>query len=594
MQLDEQQEAAVNSTADKTLVMASAGSGKTRVLVERIAHLITDQRVSAYEILAFSFTRKSAGELKERLVSRLGPIANRIMVGTTHSIAANMIRRYSTRANIKNSVIYGSVETDLVIKDIAEDTGVLVKKKWTPPRKEIDRALLNYGATGMSPCDTDPARAFFGALKNRLKHNNAMTYDDLLVEFLALIPTLAKYIDWKHLLVDECQDLTPLQFQIVASISNNFPTTVFAVGDLSQSIYRFRGADPANILRLQSTYKTFLLENNYRSVGPIVAAGESVISHAKSRITMDVVAKRGFPPPMVKRVVRTDGVDSEIVSAMAVFDSQDREVAILSRTHSLLQKVSRLLTDRGVEHLYVGTKNTMLKEAPAVIFHSFLRLCVNRYDNFSFMCIRKALGISDIEYAEIRLMATSSDISDFEQWHFYAKDAELVSFFRMTNALEAIFWLSTNVTVTPEFAPVVRFAVEWTTPGDSSIKSGFSIQAYLDYVATFDVQDEYPVDDQDRPKVILSTIHGAKGLEFEEVILIGMNEGIFPGHRALEDPLELLDEIRLCYVGITRARDYLGLTSRPVISIDQKGNTKTQSESRFIDWAMSGRMGMDL
>jgi len=587
MKLDQQQQAAVESTAQKTMVVAGPGSGKTRVLVERIAHLIGNG-ASPYEICSFSFTRKSAMELKSRLVERIGKQAHNITCGTSHSVALEMIRRFDQRR--AHYSVYGEMETQMVLKDVAEEMGVY-KKTWKIPKRDIDAALLEYAAHGSMP--HGPHAKLIDAFWLRLRQNRAFTYDDLLIEFLKIVPELSKYLNWAHVLVDECQDLTPLQWDIVNAISRHFQASIFAVGDPDQQIFSFRGSDSAPMMRAeQDGYQVFLLENNYRSLPEIVNVTNNVIRHNQNRIPKYSVPTRiepALPECLIvglQRVHDTVQIHRDVDSAMIseiVSSYCGGEIAVLARNHYLLQKVSRLLSDMDVAHIYAGQKNNMLKELPAVTVHSFLRLLCNHHDNFSFMVIRKLLGVDDREYAEIRYHAVKNGMSHLETWMEFSGVLDSSNFFRhfdgSDRVTEAVDEIMTGPVADVLFGQQILDFISQGA-GDNLFAT---IRQYLDYIATFDVQDE--LTDPDAPPITLSTIHAAKGLEFKTVIVAGMNEGIFPGARA-EAAGEIADETNLAFVAFSRAEDRLILTVRPEKTIDTKGAEHINPVSRFIEWTM--------
>jgi superfamily I DNA/RNA helicase len=594
--LDDHQLVAVESDHKRTLVMAGAGSGKTRVLVERIAYLIEEKGVSPYEIIALTFTRKAASEMKARLLLRLGTKARHIVCGTSHSIAVDMIRNFN-QAKSKHSV-YGEIESQMVLKDVAEELGIYKKKARKVPKKYIDEALLRYATQAETPSESDIAHGIFTAFKRRCEQNRALTYDDLLVEFHKLIPELAKLLNWRHVLVDECQDLTPLQWDIINLISGFFNASIFAVGDLDQSIYSFRGAYPEYLLLHCGDYGKFFLEANYRSYPGIVEAGNNIIKNNVDRFPKTSFATRPDPVDPVVKVLN----DIDSLAIVDLVAAQVGQIAVLSRTHSLLQKVSRLMTERDIDHIYAGNKNSMLKGLPAVTLHAFLRLCVNPMDNFSFMVIRKLLGITNQQYAEVQLDATMKDVSHFVAWAMASMDQQSNArgFFHRNSGSTArlpealidlieIAGLSTDP-VSPErwpleIGPVINFIDGWINDNQND---DLTVQAYLDYVALFDTQDEIDNGEDEQPNVILSTIHAAKGLEFDTVIIAGMNEVIFPSARAENTAKDMEDERRLAYVAITRSENNLIMTVRPEHTVDAKGNSHESPVSRFVGEAMNG------
>jgi DNA helicase-2/ATP-dependent DNA helicase PcrA len=274
MKLDRQQESAVITEAKKTLVIAGAGSGKTRVLTERIAYLIEAQKVSPYEILAFTFTRKAAGEIRERLETRLETKAGHITVGTMHAIALKMLHKFGNIIGLKAKqlTVYSQWETDYLLKDVAAEMGIF-KKSWKIPKKDIDRCFADYYEKGQEPLEDNPVHDLFQAFVQRCRENNALTYGALLTGF-----------------VDEIQDIDILQWSIINELCENLKASLFVVGDVDQSIYSWRGAVPEYLIEHQHEFKIYRLETNYRSDKNIVTAANNLIKHNMDRIPKTMVA----------------------------------------------------------------------------------------------------------------------------------------------------------------------------------------------------------------------------------------------------------------------------------------------------------------
>lgn len=245
IQLDQQQFEAVHAEGKKVLVLSGAGSGKTRVIVERISYLVEEKKVSPFEILALTFTRKSAGELRTRIEERVGDKANHIAIGTIHAIALNLLHRFGDLVGIKSRsiTVYGGFEEEFLIKEIAIDLG-LYKKHWCVPKQEIYSMLNAYYSKGEEPKEIHRGYTLFKELLSRCRENNSMTYGMLLTAMMELVPKIKDYLKWKHIFIDEVQDCDPLQFWIVEQFPILLGASTFAVGDDSQSIYRFRGACP--------------------------------------------------------------------------------------------------------------------------------------------------------------------------------------------------------------------------------------------------------------------------------------------------------------------------------------------------------------
>lgn len=294
MNLDTQQTAAVRAEGSSVMVLAGAGSGKTRVLIERIAYLIEECKVSPYEILAFTFTRKAAGEIKERLVERIGNKAHHCYLGTMHALALNMINRFGDVIGMKSKAVtvYGSWEEQFLLKETAIDLGLNNGKTWKIPKKDIDAMFARYYQEGIEPDEDDPIRTLFLAFIQRCKENNSFTYGALLVGLRLLVPTLARYLNIKHILVDEVQDLDAIQWIIVNGMRSAFDASLYVVGDISQSIYAWRGAVPEYLVTHQEEFSIYNLESNYRSLMPIVESANKLIEHNMMKLPLVMKSMR--------------------------------------------------------------------------------------------------------------------------------------------------------------------------------------------------------------------------------------------------------------------------------------------------------------
>jgi len=592
--LDPDQLAAVTTDAPRALVLAGAGSGKTRVLTERIAYLIEECHASPSEIVAVTFTRKAAGEMRERLLTRIGNKAYGVTVGTMHALALVQLRRFGELLGLRpdNITVYSEWEESFLLKQVATEIGYF-KGKWKVPKKDIDAAFGAYYATGNEPDESFAVYDLFCAFMARCRENNALTYGGLLTGFMLLLPRVMHYLGWRHVLVDEVQDLDRLQWGLLEAMAKGLPATLFAAGDIDQSIYAWRGAAPEYLLENADTFKVLRLERNYRSGSWIVEAANRLIGHNVDRL------------PKTMKACREDGalvaacpeMDSRAVARAATLANLNhflpRETAVLARKHVLLQKLAEELDTMGVPYLYVGQKAALTNTEEFRRFHAFLKLLVNPFDNFAFLLIREKLGVSDDEYAAIRAMAIQHDRSHFQEWKetFGAEEWTFFDAWKEDDeALGAALALGIRmwgIPVTQE-SPTVNFISEWqdrpAAPG------GHTVAAYLEWLSTYDVQDEIPTADPDGPGVVtLATIHGAKGLEWTYVILAGCNEGLLPSDRAVRSG-DIEEERRLAYVAITRARDCLTLAVRPERSekVGRDGQMRVYESpvSRFVGEAM--------
>lgn len=578
MNLDIQQQTAVETTSPRTLVLAGAGSGKTRVLIERIAWLIETQKVSPSELIAFSFTRKASGEIRDRLKERIGSRVFGVQLGTMHGLALEFIHRFGEAIGLRPAsvTVYGDWESDYLLQDVAQEMSA---KK--PTIKAAKEALERYYQAGEEPKEDDPGHDLFKVFIARCKENNALTYGSLLTGMHFLIPTLAKYLHIRHILVDEVQDIDPLQWQIINEMVSAFGARLFVVGDIDQSIYEFRGAVPEYLVDHQSEFDTYFIESNYRSVPAIVEASNRLIEHNHDRIPKTMKATRGSErlegDEQDEVLILRDRKSEDIISLVKLDGDLLGSLAILARKHSLLGKIDRLMEEAAIPHTYIGKTTALTNSEPFRRFHAFLKLAVNPFDNFSFLLIRDIIGLSREEYGAIRMEAAQTGRSYFQ---VFAWNVAFINHPACKTILEdpwvlshAIEWVNG---LFPDLSPEsMTFIHQWTENHMDDIAS------YLDWLATFDVQDEIKDENEG---ITLGTCHAVKGLEFPVVIIAGANEGIIPARP--NDPDEIEAERRLFYVAMTRAKDQLILTVRPTTSTDVAGRIKESPESRFVVEAM--------
>jgi len=570
MNLSQEQSNAVLAESKSALCLAGAGSGKTRVLVSRINHLIENCQVSPYEVLCVTFTRKAAGEMTERLVESVGAKAHSVTMGTLHSVALKMIQRFGEFIGLNPGkiTVYSSWEEGILLKDVCQELGYHNGKTWKGvKKKEIDAAFhLFYTRKNRNERDYIP-NEIMDAFFLRCRENNALTYGLIMTEFHSLIPRIANMLNYRHVLIDEVQDLDPIQWRIIRAICSICDASLFAVGDDSQSIYGFRGADPGYLVRNQEKFDIYKLKDNYRSDGYIVAAANKLIKHNAKRLDLEMNAIRTCK----KEVGIVPGIDSEklMENIKLTQTGYDGNIAVLGRNHFLLEKLSRFLSESGIDHEYIGKKTAFTRSESFRRVHAFLTLAVNPFDNFSFLLVRDYFYISITEYKEIRLKAVQQNKSHFQVY------CESESFKRYHTAItednfrEILEYMS-GVEFEFDADPVFDFINEYLAATHEP-----KINEYLDWLALYDVQDEITAEPK---KLQLMTIHASKGLEWSMVIIAGMNEGILPSFRSMKSPDELESERRLAYVAYTRARDHLILTSRPV---DPEAKVK-QPPSRFI------------
>jgi len=559
MNLSQEQIKAVLTDSKNALILAGAGSGKTRVLVSRVNHLLENCNVSPYEIMCATFTRKAGSEMTERLEKLAGSKSHNVTIGTLHSVALRMIQRFGEFIGLNPGkiTVYSSWEEGFLLKDICKELGYYNGKTFKQIKKtEIDEAF-NLWYTRKQRNDRDQiVNEIMDAFFMRCRENNALTYGMIMTSFLDLLPRIGHLLNFKHILVDEVQDLDPLQWRIIRLICAICHASLFAVGDDSQSIYGFRGADPEYLIRNQDKFDIYKLKDNYRSDGYIVEAANRLIRHNVNRLELEMnpIRKKENSYTIIPNMDSQTIVDD----LMKMPVDYNGNMAVLGRNHFLLEKLSTLLTQSGIDHDYIGKKTAFTRSENFRRVHSLLNIAVNPFDNFSFMLALDYFYISREQYKAIRMQAVRQNKSHFQVWTENKHNGEMTEYIeavRKESFLDVIEWML-GVDYGFECSDVFDFI-------DSYIESHHnpSIREYLDWLALFDVQDEISAEPK---KLQLMTIHASKGLEFDMVIIAGMNEGILPSYRANKDPKELESERRLAYVAYTRAKDFLILTSRPV------------------------------
>ena len=581
MQLDFQQQQAVETNSWRAMVIAGAGSGKTRVLTERIAHLVDNCKVSPSEIMVMTFTRKAAGEMQTRLEERIGSSAFGLTLGTMHALALRMINRFGEVVGLKSRkvTIYSQWEEEYLLRDVALEMGLYDGKKWKGMKAgDVILTLSEYYQRGIEPETSDPTHDIFRAFIQRCRENNALTYGGLMIGLRMLIPTLAKYLNIKHILVDEVQDIDHLQWEIILEMEKQFGAALFVVGDVDQSIYEFRGAAPKYLVDHQDEFEIYRLESNYRSVPSIVEASNKLIAHNVDRITKTMVATREIGGTLAK----VKEVDSEQLAGMLSDPghlfippgcSIDRPVAVLGRNHFLLEKLSRLLDEKGVKHEYIGRTTALTNSEAFRRYHAFLKLAVNEFDNFSFLLIKDIVALTRDQYSRIRVDAATAGQSHCQVYQAgYAGAPVLNGESLLDGALE--FMHERFPAISPE---AEAFVSSWVKEKPETT----TIEEYLNWLALYEVQDEIK---KETAGISLMTIHAAKGLEWPVVILAGCNEGILPSSHSIKEG-DVEAERRLMYVAVTRARDQLILTVRPEIT-EKDGRVFESPESRFIKEAL--------
>ncbi len=621
--LNKEQFKAVTHVDGPLLVIAGAGSGKTRVLTHRIAYLIAECGIRPWNIIAITFTNKAAKEMKTRIENLVGETANDIWVGTFHSMCVRILRREIEKLGFtRDFVIYDTADTKVVIKECIKELNLDEKiygDKYL--LNEIGRAKNDmmdperYSLLYASDFRLSKVAEVYTRYQNKLKKNNAVDFDDIINHTIKIFQenpdVLAYYQDkFKYVLVDEYQDTNKAQDLLIMLLSK-VHHNLFVVGDDQQSIYKFRGADIKNILNFDKNFKetrVIKLEQNYRSTKNILGIANQVIKNNSGNVEKNLWTENeeGTKPKLFQADDEYDEANY-VVGRINYLRREEyskySDFAILYRTNAQSRAFEDVFMREGIPYKVVGgQKFYERKEIKDII--AYLRLINNSSDDVSFKRVinepKRGIGKTSIDAVED--MARMKGVSMFA----IAKDADKYVATRANNALKdfckAIEILATSeLRISDLIEQVLKttgyiemLEAEKTDEAEGRIENlgqflniaiEFEQQEAANTLADFLenlalVTDLDSVDEQE-DAVLLMTLHTAKGLEFPNVFLVGMEEGLFPSFRSADNPDEVEEERRLCYVGITRARQYLHLTCAKRRTVF--GNTQYSKNSRFID-----------
>lgn len=628
--MNPQQAEAVKSTEGPLLIMAGAGSGKTRVLTHRIAYLVVEREVYPSKILAITFTNKAAREMRNRIDGLLGAgISESMWVSTFHSMCVRILRRNIDRIGIsKNFSILDSADQLSVVKNVLKQLNI-DSKRFEP------RAILSAISSAKNECITadqykansNPNNPYekviaqvYEGYEKRLLKNQSLDFDDLIMTTIRLFERVPEVLEFyqnkfQYIHVDEYQDTNHSQYKLVQMLASKFKN-ICVVGDSDQSIYRWRGADIGNILSFEKDYpnaKVILLEQNYRSTKTILQAANQVIENNESRypkrLRTDndegekiVVFKAGNEQQEAQYVVKT------IQQLMEKENRSLDDFAILYRTNAQSRVMEEVLVKSNMSYQIVGgTKFYDRKEIKDLL--AYLRLIANNDDDLSLARIinepKRSIGATSFE--RIATYAIEQDRSIFDAMNevvfmgLTPKATSAVEKFR--DLIEGLTKMQEYLSVTELVEQVIdktgyrtMLQNEKTIEAESrlenieeflSVTKAFeersddkSLIAFLTDLALVADIDALDKEDSSKGNIILMTMHSAKGLEFPIVFIIGMEENIFPHSRSLDDAAEMEEERRLAYVGITRAEQKLYLTcagSRTLF-----GRSSFNPPSRFL------------
>lgn len=629
--MNDRQQEAVMQTSGPVLIMAGAGSGKTRVLTHRIAYLVEQMNVTPWRILAITFTNKAAREMKERVGKLLDEKeANEVWISTFHSLAVRILRRDIEKLGFdRNFTIADPSAQRILVKQILSDFNIDVKQ-YDP--KAVLGAISNAKNELVTPQNfTDKAYSPFEKVvaqvyqeyQRRLRLSQSVDFDDLIMLTITLFrqePDVLAYYQnkFQYIHVDEYQDTNDAQYTIVNMLADGYKN-LCVVGDADQSIYGWRGANMNNILNFENDYpeaKAVMLEQNYRSTSTILEAANAVIDNNKVRRPKKLWTENGDGQQITyyranSEVEEALYIISEIKKAVETKTATYNDFAILYRTNAQSRSIEDKLVKANMPYTMVGgSKFYDRKEIRDIL--AYLTLITNPADSMSFERIinEPKRGIGATSLAKLRDFANVTGMSMLEAAHNadlanelsnrakqnFVGFAELINtfikqreFFNITDMAEQLLdktgyrqALESQNTLEAqsrlenlqEFMSVTKQFDDRYEPEDENSDK------FVDFLADLALVSDLDNVEEDAAEITLMTLHAAKGLEFPTVFLIGMEEGIFPLSRALMEDSELEEERRLAYVGITRAMQKLYLTN--AYSRLLYGRTQSNQASRFV------------
>ena len=622
--LNDKQKEAVLSTEGPCLVIAGAGSGKTKVLTHKIAYLMQEKNVKPWSILAITFTNKAANEMKERVENLVGDVAKDMWIGTFHSICVRILRRYIDRIGFTSSfIIFDSSDQRTLVKQCLKQLNI-------DDKMLNDRAVLSeisnaknemlepdaYKLRTNNEIRKETIAKVYELYQKRLRENNAIDFDDIInytIRILSENPDVLEYYSnkFEYVLVDEYQDTNKAQFTLV-SILAALHGNITVVGDTDQGIYSFRGADITNILNFEKDFpgtKIIKLEQNYRCTQNILDAANAVIKNNETKYEKKLWTENG-KGGMITVFRGNDEYDEAnfIVENINKLRREEymtyNDFAILYRMNSQSRSIEDILRRENVPYKIIGgLKFYERKEIKDTI--AYLRLIQNPSDNLSLTRIinepKRGIGKTSLDNVQQIAMQSETSMYDvikradeFGLNRVFANSREFVSQIEELRAKKDNIKISDLIKETLNKTGYTKaLEDEDTTEAETRLEN---IEEFLTVAMEFEEQmaensleeflegitlssDLDNADDQE-DSVTLMTLHSAKGLEFPVVFLVGMEEGIFPGYKSIGEPKELEEERRLCYVGITRAKQNLFISCARQRTIF--GSTSCNQVSRFV------------
>ena len=624
--LNDRQRQGVETTEGPVLILAGAGSGKTRVLTHRIAYLMEEEGVSPWYILAITFTNKAAKEMRDRVDKLIGFGSEQIWVATFHATCVRILRRYADKLGYDNNfTIYDTDDQKTVMKDICKRLNIdtkMIKERVIlgaiSAAKDELISPMQYALDAFGDIQKRKISEAYTEYQAVLKKNNAMDFDDLIVKTVELFKSCPEVLEqyqnrFRYIMVDEYQDTNTAQFELVRLLADKY-RNLCVVGDDDQSIYKFRGANIRNILDFEDTYPeatVIKLEQNYRSVGNILAAANEVISNNKGRKGKKLWTAEAEGSKL--HFKQFDTAHEE-----AVFIAEDirnkerndeaayRDCAVLYRTNAQARLLEERMVLLGIPYTVVGGQNFYgRKEIKDIL--AYLKTIDNGRDD---VAVKRIInipkrGIGGTSIAKVQAFADMQDISFYEA---LCKCDEIASLGKAAEKLKGFVTLIQGFRSKVDYyglEGLVLDILEMTqyedylkdTEEDAEDRIE-NVQEFVNKIIMYEAENDQPTLGQfleevalvaeidgvkeDTNRVLLMTLHSAKGLEFPHVYLAGMEDGVFPSYMTItsDNKEDLEEERRLAYVGITRAMKELTLTCAKSRMVH--GQTQYNMVSRFV------------
>ena len=609
--LNKEQVNAVKNIDGPMLVMAGAGSGKTKVLTTRIAYMISNG-IDPYNILAITFTNKAANEMKERIINLIGDKAKLMQISTFHSFGLTIIKKYYEYVNLsKNFTIIDSDDALSLIKKLVKDSG-FDPKHYNP--KTIRNKISSAKNELMSPDELDKFTcneldsvvvSIYRKYQDRLLANNSVDFDDLLLLPIRIFKTHPEVLkiyqeEYKYILIDEYQDTNEVQYILTKMLSAKYKN-ICVVGDQDQSIYGFRGSNYRNILNFEKDYpnaKVIMLEENYRSTKTILGAANDIIANNKNRKDKNLWTSNEIGDKITsKRCMDEKDEAAYVVTEINKLISggvAHNDIAILYRTNALSRNIEETMLGENIPYKIVGSFYFYNRREIKDLI-SYLRLIYNTHDDISLSRIinvpKRKIGLKTIE--KISLKAINENKSMFDaiesgkELEFkklvleLIKDSEEMSLTELVDDILDKTGIKKELEVENTIESIARLEnLEEFKSITLNFENRYGIISLEDFLNEISLVSDIEEAKDNKDVVTMMTVHAAKGLEFDYVFLVGMEENLFPHSRSMNDNSELEEERRLCYVAVTRAKKKLYITS--VNSRLLYGLDNHNPKSRFI------------